>query len=443
MQVFVESGDGLERRLLVDLPKEQVETEMEKKLTELAKTIRLDGFRPGKVSVRVVRQRFGDRVRQEVYGDLIQATFYEAAKQSGVVPVGDPSIELRDAAEEGGLSYTATFQVMLEIVLADLSGKEIVKPVAEVTEADMDEMIDKLRRQHQSWEEVDREAQDGDTVHIDFKGFIDGDAFEGGSAEDAPLVLGSGTMIDGFESGLLGAKGGETRIVEVAFPEDYRVEHLAGKPASFEITVRKVLEARLPDVDEQFIKDFGVEEGTEEALRAEVRKNMETELEQKLSGLIKDNVMALLREVNPFEVPDAMIRQEAERMKQQALDDMQARGQQSSLDLPVSLFEEQARVRVHLGLLVGEIIDQQGFDASEDDVRQMIEQLAQSYENPQEVVDYYLGNPQQRASLEKLVLENKVVDWVLDQVAVKKDRRTFSEVMNPGQAGEEPNRSQK
>ena len=170
---------------------------------------------------------------------------------------------------------------------------------------------------------------------------------------------------------------------------------------------------------------------------------METELEQKLSGLIKDNVMALLREVNPFEVPDAMIRQEAERMKQQALDDMQARGQQSSLDLPVSLFEEQARVRVHLGLLVGEIIDQQGFDASEDDVRQMIEQLAQSYENPQEVVDYYLGNPQQRASLEKLVLENKVVDWVLDQVAVKKDRRTFSEVMNPGQAGEEPNRSQK
>ena len=280
-------------------------------------------------------------------------------------------------------------------------------------------------------------------MHIDFKGFIDGDAFEGGSAEDAPLVLGSGTMIDGFESGLLGAKGGETRIVEVAFPEDYRVEHLAGKPASFEITVRKVLEARLPDVDEQFIKDFGVEEGTEEALRAEVRKNMETELEQKLSGLIKDNVMALLREVNPFEVPDAMIRQEAERMKQQALDDMQARGQQSSLDLPVSLFEEQARVRVHLGLLVGEIIDQQGFDASEDDVRQMIEQLAQSYENPQEVVDYYLGNPQQRASLEKLVLENKVVDWVLDQVAVKKDKRTFSEVMNPEQAGEEPNRSQK
>ncbi len=433
MQVSVESGEGLERRLLVDLPKERVETEVEKKLTELAKNIRLDGFRPGKVPVRVVRQRFGDQVRQEVYGDLIQATFYEAAEQSSVAPVGDPSIELRDAAEEGGLSYTATFQVMPEIELADLSGKEVVKPVAEVTEADVDEMIERLRQQRRTWEEVDRAAQDGDTVHIDFKGFIDGEAFEGGSAEDVPLVLGSGSMIDGFESGLLGAKAGETRTVEVTFPEDYRAEHLAGKPASFEITVRKVLEARLPEIDEQFVKDFGVEEGTEEALRAEVRKNMETELEQKLSGLVKDNVMTLLREANPLEVPDAMVKQEAERMKQQALADMQARGQQSSLDLPASLFEEQARVRVHLGLLVGEIIDKQGLEASEDDVRQMIEQLAQSYEDPQEVVDYYLNNPQQRASLENLVLENKVVDWVLDQVEVKEDKRTFSEVMNPEQ----------
>jgi len=433
MQVSVESGEGLERRLLVDLPKERVETEVEKKLTELAKNIRLDGFRPGKVPVRVVRQRFGDQVRQEVYGDLIQATFYEAAEQSSVAPVGDPSIELRDAAEEGGLSYTAIFQVMPEIELADLSGKEVVKPVAEVTEADVDEMIERLRKQRQTWEEVDRAAQDGDTVHIDFKGFIDGEAFEGGSAEDVPLVLGSGSMIDGFESGLLGAKAGETRTVEVTFPEDYRAEHLAGKPASFEITVRKVLEARLPEIDEQFIKDFGVEEGTEGALRAEVRKNMEAELEQKLSGLVKDSVMTLLREANPLEVPDAMVKQEAERMKQQAQADMQARGQQSSLDLPASLFEEQARVRVHLGLLVGEIIDKQGLEASEDDVRQMIEQLAQSYEDPQEVVDYYLNNPQQRASLENLVLENKVVDWVLDQVEVKEDKRTFSEVMNPEQ----------
>lgn len=431
MQVSVESGEGLERRLLVDLPKEQVETEVEKKLSELAKTVRLDGFRPGKVPPRVVRQRFGDQVRQEVYGDLIQKSFYEAVQQSEVMPVGDPSIDLREAGEEGGLSYTATFQVMPEIALADLAGKEVTKPLAEVTDADVEEMIEKLRSQRQSWEPVDRAAQDGDRVIIDFKGFVDGEAFEGGSAEDVPLVLGSGSMIDGFESGLLGAKAGEERTIEVTFPEDYRAEHLAGKPASFEIKVKAVEESRLPEIDEDFVKEFGVEEGTEEALRAEVRKNMENELEQKLSGLLKDQVMDLLREANPIEIPDAMVKQEAERMKQQAAADMQARGQQSAFDLPASLFEEQARKRVHLGLLVGEIIDKQGLKAEESDVREMLERLAASYEDPQEVVDYYLNNPEQRATVENLVLENKVVDWVLDQVKVNEDKRTFSDVMNP------------
>ncbi len=431
MQVSVESGEGLERRLLVDLPKEQVETEVEKKLSELAKTVRLDGFRPGKVPPRVVRQRFGDQVRQEVYGDLIQKSFYEAVQQSEVMPVGDPSIDLRDTGEEGGLSYTATFQVMPEIELADLAGKEVTKPVAEVTDADVEEMIDKLRSQRQSWEPVDRAAQDGDRVIIDFKGFVDGEAFEGGSAEDVPLVLGSGSMIDGFESGLLGAKAGEERTIEVTFPEDYRAEHLAGKPATFEIKVKAVEESRLPEIDEDFVKEFGVEEGTEEALRAEVRKNMESELEQKLSGLLKDQAMDLLREVNPVEIPDAMVKQEAERMKQQALADMQARGQQSAFDLPASLFEDQARKRVHLGLLVGEIIDKQGLKAEESDVREMLERLAASYEDPADVVDYYLNNPEQRATVENLVLENKVVDWILDQVKVDEDKRTFSDVMNP------------
>ncbi|RMG35465.1 MAG: trigger factor [Gammaproteobacteria bacterium] len=431
MQVSVESGEGLERRLLVDLPKEQVETEVEKKLAELAKTVRLDGFRPGKVPPRVVRQRFGDQVRQEVYGDLIQKSFYEAVQQSKVMPVGDPSIDLRDAGEEGGLSYTATFQVMPEVELADLAGKEVTRPVAEVTDADVDEMIEKLRSQRQTWEPVERAAQDGDRVIIDFKGYVDGEAFDGGSAEDVPLVLGSGSMIEGFESGLLGAKAGEERTLEVTFPEDYRAEHLAGKPATFEVKVKSVEESRLPEVDEAFIKEFGVEEGTEEALRAEVRKNMETELEQKLSGLVKDQVMELLREANPIEVPDAMVQQEAERMKQQALADMQARGQQSAFDLPASLFEEQARKRVHLGLLVGEIIEKQALKAEESDVREVLERLASSYEDPEGVVDYYLNNPEQRATVENLVLENKVVDWVLDQVEVKEDKRTFSDVMNP------------
>jgi len=433
MQVSVESGEGLERRLLVDLPAEQVEGEVDKKLAELAKTVRLDGFRPGKVPARVVKQRFGDQVRQEVYGDLIQATFYEAANESKLSPVGDPSIELRDAAEEGGLGYTATFQVMPEVELGDLSGKEVVKTLAGVTDADVDEMIDKLRKQRTEWQDVERAAQDGDTVHIDFKGFVDGEAFEGGSAENVPLVLGSGSMIEGFESGLVGAKPGEERTLEVTFPEDYRAENLAGKPATFEVKVERVAEPKLPDIDEDFVKEFGVEEGTEEALRTEVRGNMESELEQRLKTMLKDNVMAVLREINPLDVPDAMVKQESERMKQQAVQDMQARGQQSSMDLPASIFEDQARTRVHLGLLVGEVIDKHELKAEEQELRETIERLAQSYEDPQEVVDYYMNNPQQRTSIENLVLEDKVVEWALNQAKVTEDNSTFSEVMNPGE----------
>lgn len=433
MQVSVESGEGLERRLLVDLPAEQVEGEVDKKLAELAKTVRLDGFRPGKVPARVVKQRFGDQVRQEVYGDLIQATFYEAANESKLSPVGDPSIELRDAAEEGGLGYTATFQVMPEVELGDLSGKEVVKTLAGVTDADVDEMIDKLRKQRTEWQDVERAAQDGDTVHIDFKGFVDGEAFEGGSAENVPLVLGSGSMIEGFESGLVGAKPGEERTLEVTFPEDYRAENLAGKPATFEVKVERVAEPKLPDIDEDFVKEFGVEEGTEEALRTEVRGNMESELEQRLKTMLKDNVMAVLREINPLDVPDAMVKQESERMKQQAVQDMQARGQQSSMDLPASIFEDQARTRVHLGLLVGEVIDKHELKAEEQELRETIERLAQSYEDPQEVVDYYMNNPQQRTSIENLVLEEKVVEWALNQAKVTEDNSTFSEVMNPGE----------
>ena len=433
MQVSVESGEGLEKRLLVDLPAEQVSTAVDKKLTELAQHVRLDGFRPGKVPMRVVKQRFGDSVRQEVYGDLIQATYYEAATEQKLMPVGDPSIELRDPAEEGGFSYTATFEVMPKVELADLSDKEITKVVAEVTEADIDEMLDKLRQQRTEWAEVERAAQDGDTVHIDFKGMVDGEVFEGGSAENVPLVLGSGSMIEGFESGILGASAGEERTVHVTFPEDYRAEHLAGKPATFEIKVLRVAEAKLPEIDEAFIKEFGVEAGTVDALREEVGQNMRNELEQKLNGLLKDAAMDVLREANELDIPAAMVNQEAERIKQQTLQDMQQRGQSASFELPASVFEDQAKKRVHLGMLVAEIIDGQSFKADDDEVRETIAKLAGSYEDPQEVVDYYMNNPNQKATVENLVLENKVTDWVVGQVKVNEEKRTFSDVMNPEQ----------
>jgi trigger factor len=429
MQVSVESGEGLERRLLVDLPAERVNAEIDKKIKDLARHVRLDGFRPGKVPLRTVRQRFGEQVRQETVGTLIQETLYEAASQQKLMPAGEPRVELRESAEEGGLGYTAVFEVMPEVTVADLSSHTVERPVAEVAESDVDRMIDKLRQQRTVWNDVERQAQDGDTVHIDFRGLIDGEPFEGGSAEGVPLVLGSGSMIDGFESGLLGAAAGEERILEVTFPADYRAENLAGKAATFEVKVHRVAEPQLPEVDEDFVKAFGVDEGTLEALRGNVRKNMAHELTQKIRAKVKNQVMDVLVQANPLTVPKAMVDQEAERIKQQTMQEMRGRGQPSQFDLPASVFVEQARRRVHLGMLVTEIMTAQGLRAEEDDLRATIAEFADSYENPDEVVDYYLKTPEARASIENLVLENKVVDWVLGQVTVTDLPTTFDDVM--------------
>ncbi len=435
MQVSVESGEGLEKRLLIDIPAERVSAEMDKKLKDLARHVRLDGFRPGKVPMRVVKQRFGDQVRQEVYGDLVQATLYEAASEQKIMPAGEPSVELRDPAEEGGFGYTATFEVMPEIAVGDMSAAEIKRPQVEIQDADVDAMIEKLRKQRTTWDEVDRAGQDGDTLHIDFVGTIDGEVFEGGSAEDVPLVLGSDSMIEGFEAGLLGAAVGDERTLDVTFPENYQAAHLAGKAASFEVKVNKVSEPALPELDEEFIKVFGVEDGTVEGLRVEVTKNMQNELDQKLKGITKERVMDALIAVNPLDVPKAMVAQESERMKQQALQDMQSRGQQSSMDLPASIFEGQAQRRVHLGLLVNKVIESQELSASDEQLRSTIEAFAESYENPQEVVDYYLKDEKQRAGIENLVLEDQVVEWVLGQADVQAETPTFDEIMNPVEGG--------
>lgn len=431
MQVSVESGEGLEKRMLVDLPAGRVSEVVEQKLRELARHVRLDGFRPGKVPMRTLRQRFGEQVRQEAYGTLIQETLYEAASQQKLMPAGEPRVELRDATEEGGLGYTATFEVMPEIAIGDLSGQSVARVVAEVTESDIGDMIEKLRKQRTVWNDVDQGAQDGDTVHIDFKGTIDGETFDGGSADNVPLVLGSGSMIDGFESGLLGAKAGDERILDVTFPDDYRATHLAGKPASFAVKVHRVSEPQLPEVDEDFVKAFGVEAGTVEALRDDIAKNMRHELKQRLDAVSKERAMDALIAANPMDVPKAMVSQEAERMKQQTLQEMQQRGQHSSMDLPASVFEGQARRRVHLGLLVGEIIQQQGLSAAEDAVRATIAEFAESYEDPQEVIDYYLQDANAQG-IENLVLENAVVDWIMGQVQVGEENKSFSEVMDKG-----------
>ena len=429
MQVSVESGEGLQKRLLVNVPAERVKTAIDGKLKELSHNARMDGFRPGKVPMRVLKQRYGEQVRHDVYGEMIQSTFYEAASQEKLMPVGPPSIEIRDQENPDELAYTAKFDVMPEIKLADLSGIKVKKPVTEIAESDVDAMIEKLRKQRTTWNEVDREAADGDTVSIDFKGFIDGEAFEGGSAENQSLVLGSGSMIPGFEDGLLGAKAGETRTLEIRFPEDYRAEHLAAKDATFEVNVKQVSEPELPPVDEEFVKSLGVEDGNVDGLRAEIRNNMEREAKQKIHGRIKEQVMDGILQAHEISVPKAMVEQESAALKKQAEAEMAQSGQKSTIDLPLTIFAAQAERRVKLGLLVGEVISEQKMEVDQARVDAAIAEMAATYENPQEIINWYNEHQEQRQSLEKVVMEDQVVDWAMEQMQVEDENLSFDDLL--------------
>jgi len=411
--------------MTVEVPAEQVEQAVEQRIQRIARSVRLDGFRPGKAPLRVVRQRFGDQARREAYGELIETSFQQAATQEKLRVVAQPRIELKDV-EGGALGYVATFEVMPEVTLSDLSGAVIRRPTASVQESDVDVMIESLRRQRTSWVEVERAAREGDTVQMSFKGTVDGEAFPGGSADHVPLTLGSGSMIPGFESGLVGMSKGEVRTLDLSFPADYRVANLAGKPASFAVTVHRVNEPRLPDLDEAFVRSFGVADGTADSLRADVRANMERELEQRLEAALKERVMNLLMERNPVDVPAALVADEAQRLRDQAKGDLTRAGHSSALELPLSLFEEQARRRVWLGLLVGEVIRTQGLKVDGERVRRKIERLAESYEQPDDVVSWYYANHDALRPVENLVLEDQVADWVVTRLQVEDEPTTFA-----------------
>lgn len=425
MQVSVETLEGLQRKMTVELPADKVNEIVDNKLRSIAKEVRLDGFRPGKIPMKVVKQRFGAHARQEAYGELIQSTFYEAATGEKLNPAGEPNIEVKD--DESGFSYTAEFEVVPEVSLNDISGATLQRTVAEVADSDLDEMLDKLRKQRVTWNKVERAAQDGDQVTVSFVGKVDGEEFEGGSAVNVPIELGSGRMIEGFEQGILGASEGEERTIYVDFPEDYQAENLAGKPATFEITVNEVAEPVLPELDDEFAKAFGVEEGGMEKLKGDIRENMERELAQKLSQKNKDKVMDLLIDNHEFTVPQAMIDSEAARMKEETSQQMQGQGQ-GGVDLPVDLFKEQAERRVKLGMLVAAIVDEHKLQVDEERVKTTVENFAASYESPQELLDWYYADDERLNPVRNVVLEDQVVDWVLDQVTVTDQQSSFQEL---------------
>lgn len=434
MQVSIETTTGLERRMTVEVPAAEVENAVNARLNEAAKTVRINGFRKGKVPMKVIRNRFGAGVRQEVVGEVMSRSYYQALSEQQIKPAGQPKIEPKTLEEGKNLEFTAVFEVYPEVELADFSKIKAEKLQAEVTDADIDKMIKNLQEQRQEWEEVKRMARNDDMLNIDFVGTIDGEEFQGGSAKGSNLVLGSDRMIPGFEKSLLKAKAGAEVKLELEFPEDYHNKEVAGKPVVFDVTVNSVSAPKLPELNDEFFAAFGVTEGGEEGFREEVKANMERELKKASRNRLKTELMDQLLDAHEIEVPEALIGAEINVLRQQALQQFGAGAQ--NLDpsmLPDDLFREQADKRVKLGLILGEVIKQKSMKADPERVRETIEDIAQTYETPEEVVNWYYGNKEQLETIESAVLEDQVFDEVLEQAAVKEKKVSYEELTQPKQ----------
>ncbi|WP_060493063.1 trigger factor [Pseudomonas sp. NBRC 111140] len=432
MQVSVENTSALERRMTIAVPAERVENEVNKRLQQTAKRAKIAGFRPGKVPMNVIRQRFEADARQEAFGDLVQASFYEAIVEQKLNPAGAPAVEPKSFEKGKDLEFVAIFEVFPEFTVSGLESINVERLSAEVADADLDNMLEVLRKQNTRFEAVERAAQNDDQVNIDFVGKVDGEVFAGGSAKGTQLVLGSGRMIPGFEDGLVGAKAGEERVVNVTFPEDYQNLDLAGKAAEFTITVNSVSAPVLPELNEEFFAQFGIKESTLEGFRAEVRKNMERELRQAIKTKVKNQVMDGLLAANPIEVPKALLENEINRLRVQAV--QQFGGNIKPEQLPVELFEEQAKRRVVLGLIVAEVVKQ--FELKPDDakVREMIEEMASAYQEPEQVIAWYYKNDQQLNEVRSVVLEEQVVDTVLQKATVTDKSVSYEDAVKPAEA---------
>ncbi|NIE77805.1 trigger factor [Pantoea sp. Tr-811] len=432
MQVSVENTSALERRMTIAVPAERVENEVNKRLQQTAKRAKVAGFRPGKVPMSVIRQRFEADARQEAFGDLVQASFYEAIVEQKLNPAGAPAVEPKSFEKGKDLEFVAIFEVFPEFTVAGFDSINVERLSAEVADADLDNMLEVLRKQNTRFEAVERAAQNDDQVNIDFVGKVDGEVFAGGSAKGTQLVLGSGRMIPGFEDGLVGAKAGEERVVNVTFPEDYQNLDLAGKAAEFTITVNSVSAPQLPELNEEFFAQFGIKESTLEGFRAEVRKNMERELRQAIKTKVKNQVMDGLLAANPIEVPKALLENEVNRLRVQAV--QQFGGNIKPEQLPAELFEEQAKRRVVLGLIVAEVVKQFELKPDEGKVREMIEEMASAYQEPEQVIAWYYKNDQQLNEVRSVVLEEQVVDTVLQKATVTDKSVSYEDAVKPAQA---------
>ncbi|MBE0484604.1 trigger factor [Marinobacter sp.] len=431
MQVSVETTSNIERRMTIGVPAQEIDQAVQKRLQETARTVRLNGFRPGKVPMSVVKRRFGESVRQEVVGEAMRDNYIKALQEQDVNPAGWPKFEPKSMEEGKDLEFVAIFEVLPEIELGDLSKVEVEKPIAEVADKDIDTMIDNLRGQQATMKEVKRKSKNKDVVTIDFKGSIDGEEFEGGAAEGHRLTLGSGQMIPGFEKGIVGGKTGEELEIEVTFPEDYQNEDLAGKPAKFEIKIHKVEEPQLPELNQEFFQKFGIDAEDEAAFREEVKKNMERELKQAVSNKVKNDVVDGLLATTELDIPAALIDQEIDRLRQDAV--QRFGGQVDFQQLPKEIFEDQAKRRVKTGLLFQEVVKKNELKAEPAQVDEKIQEIASTYEQPEEVIAHFSSNPDQKAQIEASVLEDAVVDLVLGQAKVVEKKMKYEEAVQAGQ----------
>lgn len=432
MQTNLERLGELVRRLSVTLPAAEIESEVETRLKRLSRTVKLHGFRPGKVPLKVVAQQFGIQVRQEVLGDAMQRSFGEAVREQKLKIAGYPRFDAAPPAENvAEFQYSATFEVYPDVVVGDVKGATIRRPVLEVGDADVDQTIEIMRKQRVRYEPEARDAQTGDRVTLDFHGTIEGQEFPGNSGKDMQAVLGEGRLLPEFESNVTGMRGGAATTFELRFPDDYHGKEVAGKTARFEVTVKEVAAPHLPEIDAAFAKSLGVADGDIAKMRVEIRANLEREIKLRIKNRTKEQVMQALLDATQLETPQGLVQAELERMQTAARADLAARGVKVTDDtpLPADLFEKQAQRRVSLGLILAELVKMHSLFAKPEQVRAVVEEQAQSYERPEELVKWYYASQDRLREIESAVLEENVVEWALGTVKVEDTPIRFDDLM--------------
>jgi trigger factor len=428
MQVTVESTGTLERRMRVELPAERIENEVDSRLRSVGKTAKIKGFRPGKVPAKVVRQRYGAQIRQEVLSDLMQQSYSDAVQQENLNPAGGPSIETEDGTDGNSFAYVATFEVMPEVSLKNLDRIKVEKPDVEIADSDLDDMIENLRKQKATWTEVDRGSADGDRVVVDFSGELKGELIEGGQGKDVPVILGQGQMLPDFEKGLTGVRAGEEKSFKVRFPKNYHAEDLQGQKVEFTVQAHRVEEQTLPPVDDSLAEMFSVEEGGLEQFKKDVRENMQHEAAQKVKLEIREQLIDGLLGENPLEIPQALKHQEMHSMQHEAMRRLGIEDHDQAP--PADTFADGAEKRVRLGLLIRQLIVDENITLDEERVREHVEEMCAGYDNADDMVEMYMNTPQVRQQVEPTVLEQMAFDWLLEQGKVKAKKVTFKEFMN-------------